>query len=99
MLANLPEKVRVRWTDHLLDDAEIPVHGWHRHDGQVQLMVTLHDGSRAYFPADRTTLWEADAAGELARPVLTNDAVRKLRLLVEALQSGHGRSRLPEESK
>jgi len=87
----------VIWADHLLYGVELPVHGWHHHDGKIQLFVTLPDGSRAYFPADRTALWET-APTDIPPFLLTGDAVRKLRLQVEALQARRGRRR-PEERK
>ena len=39
VLANLPEQVRVTWADHQLHGAELPVHGWHRIQGEVHLLV------------------------------------------------------------
>ena len=54
VLANLPEKVRVTWADHQLYGTELPVHGWHRIQGEIHLLVTLPDGSRGYLPASVT---------------------------------------------
>jgi hypothetical protein len=39
VLANLPEKVRVTWADHQLHGTELPVHGWHRIQGEIHLLV------------------------------------------------------------
>ena len=98
ILKNLPEKIRVSSVDHLLYGVELPVHGWHHLDGQIHLIVTLPDGSRGYFPADRTALLDVVEAGDLPALQLTSDAVRQLRLLVQALQA-RGKSSRERRSK
>jgi hypothetical protein len=82
----LPEKVRITWVDHRLYGTELPVHGWHHIQGEIHLLLTLPDGSRGYFPAAGTALFDAQ---ERDRPalILTGDGVRQLRLLVDGLQS------------
>ena len=92
VLANLPEKVRVTWTDHQLHGTELPVHGWHRIQGQIQLVVTLPDGSRGCLPASATALFGAQEADQPAI-ILTGDGVRQLRQLVEAFQARSRRRR------
>jgi hypothetical protein len=94
LLAHLPERVRVVWQDHQLHGAELPVHGWHRIHGEIHLVVTLPDGSRSYFPAAGTALFETQKH-ELAAGVLTVGATRQLRQLIEALQA---RGRRPRHS-
>jgi hypothetical protein len=80
----LPEKVRITWVDHRLYGSELPVHGWHHVQGEIHLLLTLPDGSRGYFPAAGTALFDAQ---ERDRPalILTGDGVRQLRQLMEAL--------------
>jgi hypothetical protein len=90
VLANLPEKVRVTWADHQLHGTELPVHGWHHIQGEVHLLVTLPDGSRGYLPATATALFDAHEADRPAI-VLTPDALRQLRQLVEACRARSGR--------
>ena len=92
VLANLPEKVHVTWADHKLDGTELPVHGWHRVQGQIQLLVTLPDGSRGCLPASATALFGAHEADRPA-VMLTADGVRQLRHLVEAFQARSRRHR------
>jgi len=85
--------------DHRLYGAELPVHGWHHLDGQIHLLVTLPDGSRGYFPAEGTALW-GTATGDLPSLVLTADAVRRLRLLIEASEGRRrGRRSNAQQSK
>ena len=86
VLANLPEKVRVTWADHQLHGTELPVHGWHRIQGEIHLLVTLPDGSRGYLPAGRTALFEAQERDPPAL-ILTGEGVRQLRQLVEAFRA------------
>ena len=86
VLANLPEKVRVTWADHQLYGTELPVHGWHRIQGEIHLLVTLPDGSRGYLPASATALFDAQEADRPAL-ILTADGVRQLRQLVEAFRA------------
>jgi hypothetical protein len=92
VLANLPEKVRVTWADHQLHGTELPVHGWHRIHGEIHLLLTLPDGSRSYFPATGTALFDAQ---EPDRPavIVTGDGIRQLRQLMEALQARSRRRR------
>ena len=80
------------WPDHQLYGAELPVHGWHHIHGEIHLLVTLPDGSRAYFPAAGTALFEC---AERDRPalMLTADGIRQLRQLMEALQARRRRRR------
>jgi hypothetical protein len=80
----LPEKVRITWVDHRLYGSELPVHGWHHVQGEIHLLLTLPDGSRGYFPAAGTALFDAQ---ERDRPalILTGDGVRQLRQLMETL--------------
>jgi hypothetical protein len=94
VLAHLPERVRVIWQDHQLHGAELPVPGWHRVQGEVHLVVTLPDGSRSYFPAAGTALFESQKR-EQAAGKLTVDATGLLRQLIEALQA---RGRRPRHS-
>jgi hypothetical protein len=94
VLANLPEKVRITWVDHRLYGTELPVHGWHHIQGEIHLLLTLPDGSRGYFPAVGTALFSAEE-GDLAALVLTGDAVRQLRQLVEAVGARTRRRRRP----
>jgi hypothetical protein len=91
VLANLPEKVRVTWADHQLHGTELPVHAWHRLQGEIHLVVTLPDGSRGYLPASRTALFEAQERDPAL--ILTGDSVRQLRQLVEAFQARSRRHR------
>ena len=99
ILANLPEKVRVTWADHQLHGTELPVHGWHRiqGEGEIHLLVTLPDGSRSYFPAAGAALFAAQqhAHDDPAAGVLTVAAIRQLRQLIGALQA---RGRRPQRS-
>jgi hypothetical protein len=92
VLANLPEKVRVTWADHHLHGTELRVHGWHRIQGEIHLLVTLPDGSRSYLPASATALFDAQEADRPAL-ILTGDGVRQLRQVVEAFQARSRRHR------
>jgi hypothetical protein len=91
VLAHLPERVRVVWQDHQLHGTELPVHGWHRIHGEIHLVVTLPDGTRSYFPAAGTALFETQKRDQ-GTGMLTLDATRQLRQLIEALQA-RGRRR------
>src|SRR5207302_1283579 len=86
VLANLPEKVRITWVDHRLYGTELPVHGWHHVQGEIHLLLTLPDGSRGYFPAAGTALFDAHEHNR-ARLILTGDGVRQLHQLMETLQT------------
>lgn len=97
VLAHLPGHVRVVWQDHQLDGAELPVHGWHRIHGEIHLLVTLPDGSRSFFPAVGTALFDAQKR-DPAAVMLTVDATRRLRQLIEALQARARRRRRSHES-
>jgi hypothetical protein len=98
VLAHLPERVRIVWQDHQLYGAELPVHGWHRIHGQIHLLVTLPDGSRSYFPAVGTALFDAQKSDHAAG-MLTVGATRQLRQLVEALQARGRRRRRSHEQR
>jgi len=92
VLAHLPEHVRIVWEDHQLYGTELPVHGWHRIHGEIHLLLTLPDGSRGYFPADGTTLFDAQEA-ERPAVIVTGDGIGQLRQLLEALQARSRRRR------
>jgi hypothetical protein len=81
----LPECVRIVWQDHQLHGTELPVHGWHRIHGEIHLLLTLPDGSRGYFPAAGTALFDAQEADRPA-VIVTGDGIRRLRQLMEVLQ-------------
>jgi hypothetical protein len=85
VLAHLPERVRIVWQDHQLCGTELPVHGWHRVHGEIHLLLTLPDGSRSYFPAAGTALFDAQEAGRPA-VIVTGDGIGRLRQLMEILQ-------------
>ncbi len=87
--------------DHRLYGTELPVHGWHHVQGQIHVLVTLPDGSRGYLPVAGTALYgEQDDAPSSPALTLTTDAVRQLRLHVEALQKRRrGRRSGPLQSK
>lgn len=73
--------------DHRLYGTELAVHGWHHIQGEIHLLVTLPDGSRGYFPVAGTALFGDDIEEDLpAALTLTADAVRQLRMHVQALQ-------------
>jgi hypothetical protein len=97
VLAHLPERVRIVWQDHQLYGVELPVHGWHRIHGEIHLLVTLPDGSRSYFPAVGTALLDLQKRDHAA-VMLTVDATRRLRQLMEALQARGRRRRRSHES-
>lgn len=97
VLAHLPERVRIVWQDHQLHGVELPVHGWHRIHGEIHLLITLPDGSRSYFPAAGTALFDAQTRDHVA-VMLTVDATRRLRQLIEALQARNRRRRRSHES-
>ncbi len=61
----------------MLYGAELPVDGWHHVDGRIHLVVSLPDGSRSYFPAERTALWDSIRGADLPALLLTGDAVRQ----------------------
>jgi hypothetical protein len=86
VLAHLPERVRIVWQDHQLYGTELPVHGWHRIHGEIHLLLTLPDGSRGYFPAAGTALFDGQQPDRPA-VILTADGVRQLRQLVEAFRA------------
>ena len=92
VLGHLPERVRIVWQDHLLYGTELPVHGWHRIDGEIHLLLTLPDGSRGYFPAAGTALFDTQADDRPA-VIVTGEGVRQLRQLMEALQARSRRRR------
>jgi len=87
---NLPEKVRITWADHRLYGVELPVHGWHHIGGEIHLLLTLPDGSRGYFPAAGTALFDAQERTTLT---LDGNSVRQLRQLIVALQARNRRRR------
>jgi hypothetical protein len=87
VLAHLPEHVRIVWEDHQLYGTELPVHGWHRIHGEIHLLVTLSDGSRAYLPAAGTSLWEPLVDDDCSALMLTADRIRQLHQLMDALQA------------
>jgi hypothetical protein len=64
--------------DHRLYGTELPVHGWHHIYSEIHLLLTLPDGSRGYFPAAGTALFEVQSDDRPAL-ALTGDAVRELR--------------------
>ena len=92
VLAHLPERVRIVWQDHQLYGTELPVHGWHRIHGEIHLLLTLPDGSRGYFPATGTALFDAQEPDQPA-VIVTGDGIRQLRQLMEALQARRRRHR------
>ncbi len=94
VLAHLPEHVRIVWEDHQLYGTELPVHGWHRIHGEIHLLLTLPDGSRSYFPAAGTALFDAQEA-ERPAVIVTGDGIGQLRQLLEALQARSRRRRRP----
>ena len=85
VLAHLQERVRIVWEDHQLYGTELPVHGWHRIHGEIHLLLTLPDGSRSYFPAAGTALFDAQEA-ERPAVIVAGDGIGRLRQLMEALQ-------------
>jgi len=85
VLAHLPERVRIIWQGHQLYGAELPVHGWHRIQGEIHLLVTLPNGSRSYFPAAGTELFDAQQRVHTA-VMLTPGAIRQLRQLIDVLR-------------
>jgi hypothetical protein len=87
----LPERVRIVWQDHQLYGTELAVHGWHRLHGEVHLLLTLPDGSRGYFPATGTALFDAQEPDQPA-VIVTGDGIRQLRQLMETLRA-RGRRR------
>ena len=70
------------------------MHGWHRIQGEIHLLVTLPDGSRSYFPATGTALFDAEKPDQ-AVAIVTVGAIRQLRQLIEILQA---RGRRPRHS-
>jgi len=98
VLAHLPERVRIVWQDYQLSGTELPVHGWHRLRGEIHLLLTLPDGSRSYFPAAGTALFDAQEA-ERPAVIVTGDGVRQLRQLLEALQQRSRRRRRSADRK
>jgi hypothetical protein len=93
LLAHLPERVRIVWPHHQLCGTELVAHSWQRIDGEIHLLVTLPDGSRGYLPAAGTSLWEPLVDDDRPALVLTEDRIRQLRQLMEALQARSRRRR------
>ena len=87
LLAHLPERVRIVWPHHQLCGAELAVHSWQRIDGEIHLLVTLPDGSRACLPAAGTSLWEPLVDDDRPALMLTADRIRQLHHLLDALQA------------
>jgi hypothetical protein len=92
VLAHLPQRVRIVWQDHQLYGTELPLHGWHRIHGEIHLLLTLPDGSRGYFPAAGTALFEGQQPDRPA-VIVTGDGIRQLRQLLAALQARSRRHR------
>jgi len=87
VLAHLPERVRIVWPHHQLCGIELAVHSWQRVNGEIHLLVTLPDGSRACLPAAGTSLWEPVVDDDRTAVLLTAEGIRELRHLMEALQA------------
>jgi hypothetical protein len=87
VLAHLPERVRILWPHHQLCGAELAVHSWQRVHGEIHLLLTLPDGSRACLPAAATSLWEPLVHDEPSSVMLSADRIRQLRQLMDALQA------------
>jgi DNA invertase Pin-like site-specific DNA recombinase len=77
---------------HRLYGEELAVHAWHHLGDEIHLLVSLPDGSRGYFPIRWTSVWPPEVNAEPGSPgILTSDAVRELRLLVQALRNRRNR--------
>jgi hypothetical protein len=87
VLAHLPERVRIVWPHHQLCGAELVVHSWQRVKGEIHLLLTLPDGSRACLPAAATSLWEPLVDDDRPAVMLTADRIRQLHQLMDALQA------------
>jgi hypothetical protein len=87
VLAHLPERVRIVWPHHQLCGAELPVHSWQRVNGEIHLLVTLPDGSRACLPAAGTSLWQPLVDDDHPALMLSVDRIRQLHQLLDALQA------------
>jgi hypothetical protein len=87
VLAHLPEQVRIVWPQHQLCGAELAVHSWQRVKGEIHLLLTLPDGSRACLPAAATSLWEPFVHDDHPAPMLSADGIRQLHQLMDALQA------------
>jgi hypothetical protein len=81
----LPCEVRVTSPVHPLFGRLLPATGFKRWDGSLLLVVVLPDGSPGTIRADVTDVL-GDAPPEMAMSVLSVEGVRRLRLLVDALE-------------
>jgi hypothetical protein len=87
----LPCEVRVTSSTHPLFGRLLSATGFKRWDGALLLVVVLPDGSPGTIRADVTDVM-GDVAVEGPASVLSVEGVRRLRLLVDALEPT-GRSR------